>query len=79
MRKVILYIEMGLDGYIADCRKSVDWIKGQDGSVEMPDTFSFFCQCRHCHYGQAYIWTDNDRIVSLYVALFRGYDICPDS
>lgn len=42
MRKVILYIEMGLDGYIADCRKSVDWIKGQDGSVEMPDTFSVF-------------------------------------
>ncbi len=42
MRKVILYIAMSLDGYIADCRKSVDWIKGQDDSVEMKDTYLDF-------------------------------------
>lgn len=42
MKKVVLYIAMSLDGYIADCRKSVDWIKGQDDSVEMKDTYSDF-------------------------------------
>lgn len=33
---------MSLDGYIADCKKSVNWIKGQDDSVEMQDTYSTF-------------------------------------
>lgn len=42
MKKVVLYIAMSLDGYIADCRRSVDWIKGQDDSAEMPDTYSAF-------------------------------------
>ena len=31
MRKVILYIAVSLDGYIADSRGGVDWISG-DGS-----------------------------------------------
>ena len=31
MRKVILYIAMSLDGYIADKNGGVDWIEG-DGS-----------------------------------------------
>ncbi len=42
MKKVILYIAMSVDGYIADCQKSVNWIKGQDDSAEMLDTYSTF-------------------------------------
>ena len=38
MRKVILYVAVSLDGYIADAQKSVHWIKGQDDSAEMLDT-----------------------------------------
>ena len=41
-RNVILYIAVSLDGYIADRNGSVDWIKGQDGSVEPEDTFTPF-------------------------------------
>ena len=29
MRKVILYIAVSLDGYIADSEGSVEWISGQ--------------------------------------------------
>lgn len=42
MTKVILYIAVSLDGYIADRDDSVDWINGQDESVEPEDTFSPF-------------------------------------
>lgn len=42
MRKTILYIAASLDGYIADSTKSVNWIKGQDDSIEMLDTYTPF-------------------------------------
>lgn len=42
MKKVILYIAVSLDGYIADENEGVDWIKGQDESVELDDTFTPF-------------------------------------
>lgn len=42
MKSVVLYIAMSLDGYIADCKKSVNWIKGQDDSAEIQDTYSAF-------------------------------------
>ena len=35
MRKVILYIAVSLDGYIADGKGAVDWIGGHDENVEM--------------------------------------------
>lgn len=43
MRKVILYIAMSLDGYIADRDGKVDWLGG-DGSGEDIDTYSEFIQ-----------------------------------
>lgn len=42
MKKIVLYVAASLDGYIADSRKSVNWIKGEDDSVEMMDTYSRF-------------------------------------
>ena len=42
MRKVILYIAMSLDGYIADKNGGVDWLTGQDKEAESGDTYSEF-------------------------------------
>ena len=42
MRKVILYIAVSLDSYIADNKGNVDWISGQDENAEMEDTFTPF-------------------------------------
>lgn len=42
MRKVILFIAMSLDGYIADKRGQVDWLRGQDENADNLDTYSVF-------------------------------------
>ena len=42
MRKVILYIALSLDGYIADDKGGVDWISGQNENVAVEDTFTQF-------------------------------------
>ncbi len=42
MRKIILYIAVSLDGYIADKSGSVDWLAGQDEEAENEDTYSEF-------------------------------------
>lgn len=42
MRKVILFIAMSLDGYIADKDGNVDWINGQDCNKENINTYSNF-------------------------------------
>ena len=38
MRKVILFIAMSLDGYIADREGGVDWLGGHGDDSEMRDT-----------------------------------------
>lgn len=42
MKKVILYIAVSLDGYIADNQGSVGWIKGHDDTIGLEGTFSPF-------------------------------------
>ena len=44
MRKIILYIAMSLDGYIADKNGGVDWLSGQDAEEEDEGTYSEFVQ-----------------------------------
>lgn len=42
MRKVILFIAMSLDGYLADREGNVDWIGGHGKDDEMMDTYADF-------------------------------------
>ncbi len=42
MRRIILYIAMSLDGYIADKDGGVEWLTGQDAETENEDTYSEF-------------------------------------
>lgn len=44
MRKVILYIAQSVDGYIADTKGQVAWLKGQVADLELPDTYTSFIQ-----------------------------------
>lgn len=42
MRKIILFIAMSLDGYIADGNGGVGWLEGQSENEENIDTYSSF-------------------------------------
>jgi len=42
MRKIVLFIAMSLDGYIADTDGKVDWLVGQDSDVEGDDSYADF-------------------------------------
>lgn len=42
MRKVVLYIAMSLDGYIADKNGKVDWLQGEDFNTGEYDSYAEF-------------------------------------
>lgn len=44
MRKISLFIAMSLDGYIADHKGGVDWLKGQGDDNENVDVYSKFVE-----------------------------------
>lgn len=44
MRKVVLFIAMSLDGYIADSNGGVGWLDGQSKDVGNLDTYSAFAK-----------------------------------
>lgn len=42
MRKIVLYIAMSLDGYIADANGGVSWLRGQDPDNESEGSYPEF-------------------------------------
>ncbi|QUI24223.1 dihydrofolate reductase [Vallitalea pronyensis] len=42
MRKIILYIAISLDGYVADSKGRVDWLGGQDPNSQDTGTYEAF-------------------------------------
>lgn len=42
MRRIILYIAVSLDGYIADSRGGVDWISGDGSEPDRPGSYEAF-------------------------------------
>lgn len=77
MKGVTLYIALSLDGYIADCNGSVDWIKGHDESVEPADTFTpFFASVDTVIMGKRTLRPDNNGTITGTMAIYRRYDFC---
>ena len=70
MRKVILYIAVSLDGYIADGKGAVDWIGGHDENVEMGRYLYTILQWRgYGHYGKKDLQPNCDRTFTRPMAL----------
>lgn len=55
MRKISLFIAMSLDGYIADNKGGVNWLKGQDENDNTNKSYSEFIKNRYNNHGMEYV------------------------
>ena len=56
MRKISLFIAMSLDGYIADNKGGVNWLKGQDENDNTNKSYSeFIGKNRYNNHGMEYV------------------------